>query len=74
MPLAIALIILMTWLCILGTDISAKFQNVLILAQVASLLLFAAVAIYKAMTGSSTLDAIDPSLSWLNPFGAGGVA
>lgn len=74
MPLAIGLIILMTWLCILGTDISARFQNVLILAQVASLLLFAAVAIYKAMTGGSSLEAIDPSLSWLNPFGAGGVA
>lgn len=74
MPLAIALIVLMTWLCVLGTDISATLQNILILAQVASLLVFAAVAIGRAVTGNSSLEAIDPSLSWLNPFGAGGVA
>ncbi len=74
MPLAIGLILLMTWLCVLGTAISAKLQNVLIIAQVGSLLVFAAVAIWKAVSGNSPLDAIDPSWSWLNPFGAGGAA
>lgn len=72
MPLAIALILLLTYICILGTDISARLQNVLILAQVGSLLLFAAVAIGRAVTDNSPLDPIDPSWSWLNPFGAGG--
>jgi len=72
MPLAIALILLLTWVCILGTDVSARLQNALILAQVGSLLVFAAVAIGKAVTDNSSLDPIDPSLSWLNPFGAGG--
>ena len=71
MPLAIALILLLTYVCILGTDISAKLQNVLILAQVVSLLVFAAVAIVRAVTDNSPLDPIDPSWSWLNPFGAG---
>lgn len=71
MPLAVLLIILLTWVCVLGTDVSARLQNVLILAQVASLLVFAVVAIGKAVTDNSSLDPIDPSWSWLNPFGAG---
>ena len=74
MPLAILLILLMTWLCVLGTDISARLQNVLIFGQVGALLVFAAVAIGKAVTGNSTLDEVDPSLSWLNPFAEGGSA
>jgi amino acid transporter len=74
MPLAVVLILLMTWLCVLGTDISARLQNVLILAQIVSLLVFAGVAIAKAVGGTSPLAPVDPSLSWLNPFGAGGAA
>ena len=72
MPLAILLILLLTYVCILGTDISARLQNALIIAQVVSLLVFAGVAIGKAVTDNSEFDPIDPSLSWLNPFGAGG--
>ncbi len=72
MPLAIALILLLTYVCILGTDVSAKLQNALIIAQVVSLLVFAAVAIGRAVTDNSPLDPIDPSWEWLNPFGAGG--
>ena len=34
MPLAILLILLMTWICVQGTDISARLQNALIVAQV----------------------------------------
>ena len=71
MPAAIALVLLMTWICVLGTDVSARLQNFLILVQVVSLLVFAAVAIYRAVDGDSPLDEINPSLDWLNPFGAG---
>ena len=74
MPLAIALILLLTWVCILGTDISARLQNLLILGQVASLLVFAAVAIIRAVGDDSPLAPVNPSLDWLNPFGAGGAA
>ena len=71
MPLAVLLIIVMTWVCVLGTDISARLQNFLILLQVVALLVFAAVAIYRAVDGNSPLDEVTPELSWLNPFGAG---
>jgi amino acid transporter len=74
MPLAILLIVLMTYLCVLGTDISARLQNALIFGQVGALLIFAAVALWKAVDGSSPLEEITPSLSWLNPFGEGGSA
>ncbi len=74
MPLAIALILVMTWVCVLGTDISARLQNALIFGQVGALLVFAAVALWRALSGSSTLEATTPSLTWLNPFGGGGGA
>lgn len=72
--LTVALILLMTWVCVLGTELSARLQNVLILAQTAALLVFAAVAIYRGTTGDSPLGGLDPSWGWLNPFGAGGAA
>ncbi|MFG2292158.1 APC family permease [Streptomyces sp. NPDC048603] len=70
----VLLILVMTAICVLGTEMSAHLQNVLILAQVFFLLLFAAVAIYRIYAGTSSLDEIKPELSWLNPFGAGGAA
>ncbi len=72
--LAVLLILLMTWLCVLGTEMSARLQNVLILAQVAALLVFASIALWRATTGDSSLDAVTPSLSWLDPFVDGGGA
>ncbi len=76
MPLAILVILVMTWICVVGTDVSAKLQNALIVAQVVALVIFAAVALFRAYDGSAGAEftSIDPSLSWLNPFGAGGSA
>src|SRR3712207_6451877 len=50
------------------------FRSVLILAQAAALLVFAVVAIVRGVTGDSPLGGLDPSWSWLDPFGAGGAA
>lgn len=74
MPLAVLLVLLMTWLCVLGTDVSARLQNALILLQVVSLLIFAVVAIVRAVDGDSPLDPLTPEIGWLNPFGEGGTA
>jgi len=65
--LAVAIIALMTLICVLGTDLSARLQNWLIGAQVGALLLFAAVAIWKVVAGDAPEGSLDPSLSWLNP-------
>ncbi|GAA3226754.1 APC family permease [Pseudonocardia petroleophila] len=73
-PIVVVVVLAMTALCVLGTEISARFQNVLILVQVLSLLVFAAVALVRAATGDTPFDAEVPSLSWLNPFAEGGAA
>ena len=74
LPLVVVVVLAMTALCVLGTEVSAKFQNVLILAQVGSLLVFAAVALYRAVSGTSSLESLTPSITWLNPFAEGGAA
>jgi len=71
---AVALILVMTAICVLGTQLSARLQNILIVVQVLSLLAFAAIAIAKVIGGDATDGSLTPSLSWLNPFAAGGAA
>ena len=66
--LAVAIVVVMTVICILGTELSARIQNVMILAQVGSLLLFAIVALVKVYGGDATVDSIEPQASWFNPF------
>jgi len=59
--LAIAIIAAMTTVCVLGTELSARLQRVMILAQVGALLVFGIVALVKG-------GALTPELSWLSPF------
>lgn len=72
--LAVLLILVMTAICVLGTEPSARLQNALIIAQVLALLAFAVTALVRVANDTSTLESISPSLSWLNPFGEGGAA
>ena len=75
MPLAILLILLMTWICVLGTDISARLQNALIFGQVGALLVFAVVAICaRPSTAPARSTRSRRRCRWLNPFGEGGSA
>jgi amino acid transporter len=71
---AVVLILVMTWLCVLGTELSARVQNILIVAQVLALVVFAGIALVRAAGGDAAADAPTPSLDWLNPFAAGGAA
>ena len=72
--LTVALVLLMTWICVLGTELSARLQNVLILAQTVALLVFAAVALVRGLSGESPIGGLTPSWGWLNPFAEGGAA
>ena len=67
--LAVAIIFVMTSICVIGTEISAHLQRVLTLGQVGILILFAVVAFVKLATGDAPDASLDPSLSWLSPFG-----
>ena len=55
------IIAVMTLICVLGTELSAHFQRILIVFQVGALLLFAIVALVKG-------GALSPELSWFSPF------
>jgi len=65
---AVALIAIMTWVCVIGTEASARLQRILIFGQVIGLLVFAVVALAKVLGGDAGPESVDPSLSWLNPF------
>ncbi|WP_084264038.1 APC family permease [Rubrobacter radiotolerans] len=64
--LAVVYMVLMTAVCVYGIELSARVQNFLIVAQVATLLLFAVVALFLVFSGSSETS-LSPSLSWFNP-------
>ncbi|WP_171107429.1 MULTISPECIES: APC family permease [unclassified Streptomyces] len=72
--LTVLVILVMTAVCVVGTEVSARVQNVLILAQVVFLLVFAVVALYRVATDTGTLGSLTPSFDWLSPWGAGGAA
>ena len=66
--LAVAIIAVMTLVCVLGTELSARVQNVMIGAQVLALIAFAVVALVKVAVGDAPPGSLDPELSWLSPF------
>ena len=72
--LTVALILLMAAVCVRGTELSARMQNGLIVAQTLALAVFAVVAVTRGVRGDSPLGALTPEWSWLDPFGAGGAA
>jgi amino acid transporter len=74
MGLSVALIVLMAAICVRGTDLSARLQNGLILAQTAALTVFAVVALTRGIGGESPFGGLTPRWEWLDPFGAGGAA
>src|SRR4051812_27947792 len=61
-------IAIMTWICLVGIELSARTQVGLLGAEILTLALFSAVALVKVAAGTAGPDAVDPSLSWLNPF------
>ena len=72
--LTVALILLMAAICVRGTEVSARLQNGLIVAQTVALAVFAAVALTRGIGGESPFGGLTPAWSWLDPFGAGGAA
>jgi amino acid transporter len=72
--LTVALILVMAAICVLGTELSARVQNGLIVAQTLALAVFAAVALTRGIGGTSPFGGLSPAWSWLDPFGAGGAA
>src|SRR3954470_16320480 len=60
-------IAIMTAICVIGIELSARTQVGLLSAEILTLVLFAVVALVGVATGNAGDNAVDPSLSWINP-------
>jgi amino acid transporter len=65
---AVVIIAVMTTICVIGTELSARVQRVMILAQVGALALFAVVAIVQLIGGAGLEP---PAISWFWPSDVG---
>jgi amino acid transporter len=66
--IGVAWIVVMTWICYVGIEVSAKTQWFLLAAELVTLVLFSVVALVRVYGASPPVDSVTPSLSWLNPF------
>jgi amino acid transporter len=62
-------IIIMTYICYRGIEVSARLQYVLLGIEVAVLVVFSVIALVKVYGGNSPAGSLKPSLSWLVPTG-----
>jgi amino acid transporter len=60
-------ILLMTWICHRGIELSARVQQFLLSFEVLMLVIFAVVALIDVYTGNPS-HSIEPQASWFNPF------
>jgi amino acid transporter len=63
-------IILLTWICWRGIELSARTQQLLLGFEMTTLIVFAVVALIKTYTDSPA-HSMHVSLEWFNPFGLG---
>jgi amino acid transporter len=67
--LAVAIIVVMTTICVIGTETSARLQRFLTFFQVGALLLFAGAVFARLIFGKVPDASVSPELSWFSPFG-----
>lgn len=60
-------ILVMTWVCHRGIELSARVQQVLLSFEIVMLVIFSVVALVSVYTGSPA-HSIQPQASWFNPF------
>ncbi len=65
-------IAVMTWICVVGIELSARTQVGLLGAEIFTLALFAVFAIVKVYTGDPA-GSVEPELAWFSPFAIDGV-
>ena len=61
-------ILLMTWICHRGIELSARIQQILLSFEVVMLGIFSVVAIIDVYSGNGGIGALEPHASWFNPF------
>lgn len=73
LALGIAFIMAMTWICVVGIELSARTQMVLLITELAVLVLFSVVALSRVYAGSIH-GGVEPAFSWLVPTHLGGTS
>jgi amino acid transporter len=66
MLVGVIFILLMTLICVIGIELNASTQFGLLLVELAVLVIFSVVALYKVYQGDIA-GSVEPSLSWINP-------
>jgi len=61
-------ILLMTWICHRGIELSARVQQLLLSFEVVMLVIFSAVALIDVYSGNAAAHSIHPQAAWFNPF------
>jgi amino acid transporter len=61
-------IVLMSYICYVGVELSAKLQQFFLVIEIIVLLIFAVTALIKVGNGTAGPQAISVSWSWFNPF------
>jgi amino acid transporter len=61
-------IVVMTYICYRGIEVSANFQKVLLGIELVMLVVLSVTALVKVGTGHAPPGHLTPSLSWFNPF------
>jgi amino acid transporter len=61
-------IVVMTWICYRGIELSARIQYALFGVELVVLATFAVVALIKTYAGDPPAGSIHPELTWFNPF------
>ena len=64
---AVVWILLMTWICYRGIELSARIQQALLSFEIVMLAVFATVALVTVYSGNPA-QSIQPHASWFNPF------
>jgi amino acid transporter len=64
-------IVVMTYICYRGIEVSANFQKVLLGIELVMLFVLSVTALVKVGTGSAPAGHLTPSLAWFNPFHTG---
>ena len=67
----IAWIVVMTYICYVGVELSASLQKIFLVLEIIVLIIFAVTALVKVAQGTAGSQSIDPSWSWFNPFDIG---
>src|SRR5215813_11519950 len=61
-------IVVMTYICYRGIEVSANFQKALLAIELVMLVVLSVTALVKVGSGTAPPGHLTPSISWLNPF------